>query len=195
MFTDDEIIQSVRSGKTQNFELLIQRYGKKIINFINRMIGDADEAQSLAQDVFLRVYQGLHRYRLENSFQAFLYRVARNQTLNWIKKNRRLTFFSRLAGHELSKAEAADRHHPPEMLETQEQDRLLINALAGLHEEQRLGLIMKTYLELSYAQIADITGWSVPKIETLISRAKFNLKKNIRAQESQLGIVIKERKR
>ncbi len=62
-------------------------------------------------------------------------------------------------------------------------------------EEQRLALVLKVYLEFSYRQIREVTGWSVPKIETLISRAKARLKKNILLQESGGEPVVQARKK
>jgi transposase len=65
-------------------------------------------------------------------------------------------------------------------MERDQQEEVLTAALKTLNENQRIALILKVYLEFSYHQIAEITGWSVPKIETLISRAKSDLKDKIR---------------
>jgi RNA polymerase sigma-70 factor (ECF subfamily) len=183
MFTDDEIIRSVLEGNTRNFESLIARHGKKMINFINRMIFDPDEAQNIAQDVFLRVYETLPYYKPENNFSAFLFKIAKNQTLNWIKKNKRMVFFSRMMGQDLRGGRFTSGENPERTVEDRQQEGLLTEGLRGLSEDQRLALILKAYLDFSYRQIAGITGWSEPKIETLISRAKSALKKYIALQE------------
>ena len=67
--------------------------------------------------------------------------------------------------------------------------------MRSLPEEQRIALILKIYLEFSYKQIRAISGWSIPKIETLVSRAKSRLKKNIELQERNPEVVIKARKK
>jgi RNA polymerase sigma-70 factor (ECF subfamily) len=147
------------------------------------MTGDADEGRSLAQDAFLKIYQNLPYYRRENNFSAFIFKVARNLTLNWLKRQKRTVFFSRLLGNELS--QPAFRQDAPRLSphDQGERDSLVSLQLRLLPEEQRLALVLKVYLEFSYKQIADVTGWSVPKIETLISRARSRLKKSIRLQE------------
>lgn len=184
MLSDDEVVHSVLGGTSGNFELLISRYGKKIINFINRMILDPDEAQSIAQDVFLRVYENLPYYKPENNFSAFLFKIARNQTINWIKKNKRLVFFSRMLGRDFQRSGFTAGDNPELGVEELQRQEILTEGLRRLTEDQRLALILKVYLDFSYHQIAEITGWSEPKIETLISRAKANLKKSVSPQEN-----------
>jgi RNA polymerase sigma-70 factor, ECF subfamily len=185
MYSDDELIRSVLGGASGDFELLITRYGKKIINFINRMIFDPDEAKSIAQDVFLRVYENLPHYKPENNFPAFLFKIARNLTLNWIKKNKRTVFFSRMLGKDFQRSGFTAGEDPEHGVEDRQRQDILNRGLKSLTEDQRLALILKVYLDFSYRQIAEITGWSEPKIETLISRAKASLKKSISPQENQ----------
>lgn len=184
MFTDDEIIRSVLEGNTRNFEALIARHGKKMINFINRMIFDPDEAQNIAQDVFLRVYENLPYYKAENNFSAFLFKIAKNQTLNWIRKNKRMIFFSRMMGQDFRGGSFTSVENPARTIEDRQQEVLLSEGLRGLREDQRLALVLKVYLDFSYRKISEITGWSEPKIETLIFRAKAGLKKHIALQEN-----------
>jgi len=193
MFSDDEVIAAVKAGQVQNFEVLINRYNKKIINFINQMIYDFDEAQNIAQDVFIKVYETLHKYNEEGNFQAFIFTIARNFTLNYIKKAKRMVSFS---GFFSQKVEDQYFSYEPTQfneINQAEKDQQLISALKELNENQRLALILKIYLNFSYKRIAEITGWSIPKIETLISRAKGNLKNKILLQEKKNEIVNKVR--
>ena len=189
VFSDDDVVRSVREGNTRNFEILIERYKRKIINFIHKMITDYDEAQSLTQDVFLKVFESLKRYTMQDNFQAFIFTVAKNLTLNYIKKQKRVVLFSSFLARDDESGGSApeDSFFPDEESDTQhsrlekiQQEEILTSALKSLNENQRLALILKVYLEFSYNQITEITGWSVPKIETLISRAKSNLRESIR---------------
>ncbi len=193
--TDDEIISAVLAGRRQDFEILIRRYSGKIIHFITRMTQDRDEAQSIAQEVFLKVFQNLPYYRKENNFSAFIFKIAKNMTLNWLNREKRTVFFSRLLQRELDKAHF--RQEPPRysLHDPNEREIEITRNLLLLPEEQRLALILKVYLEFSYKQIREITGWSIPKIETLISRAKSRLKKNIGLQERSREFVLNARKK
>lgn len=188
VFSDDDVVRSVCEGKVQDFEILINRYKHKIINFIHKMIFDYDEAQSLTQDVFLKIYEGLTKYRPQDTFQAFVFTIAKNLTLNYIKKQRRFSWFSSFGNsnsnddREENYFQTADTQHQD--LEKSQQDQLLTAGLKSLKENQRIALILKVYLDLPYKKIAQITGWSEPKIETLISRAKSDLRSYIISQEN-----------
>lgn len=193
--TDDEIVTSVLNGRSRDFEILVRRYSNRIIHFIVRMTADNDEARSIAQDVFLKIFQNLPYYRRENNFSAFIFKIARNMTLNWLNRQKRTVFISRLLGRDLSRDPF--RLDPPR-LSPQEQDERedqVTRQLRRLPEEQRLALVLKVYLEFSYLQIRAVTGWSIPKIETLISRAKSRLKKNILLQESGGEKVVQAREK
>jgi RNA polymerase sigma-70 factor (ECF subfamily) len=190
---DDEIITAVLEGNTREFEILIHRYSGKIIKFIAGMTADRDEAQSIAQDVFLKIYQNLPYYEKQDHFSAFIFKIAKNMTLNWLQRQKRTVFFSRLLGRDLNQIpleRAPSRTGDPEAAE---RDEKITRSLRSLPEEQRIALILKVYLEFSYKQIREISGWSIPKIETLISRAKSRLKKNIALQDKIPGMVIEAR--
>lgn len=195
LLSDDEIITSVLEGRTRDFEILIHRYSGKIINFINSMTADRDEAQSIAQDVFFKIYQNLPYYKKQNNFSAFIFKIAKNMTLNWLNRQKRTVFFSRLLGRELDQTPFIQAPTHTVDPEQSERDEKIIQNLRCLPEEQRIALILKIYLEFSYKQIKEISGWSIPKIETLISRAKSRLKKNINLQEKNSGFVLKARKK
>ncbi len=181
--SDDQVVSAVLAGRRQDFEILIRRYSGRIIHFITRMTQDRDEAQSIAQEVFLKIFQNLPYYRKENNFSAFIFKIAKNMTLNWLKRGKRTVLFSRLLDRDFHKAPF--RQEPPRFSahDQSEREAEVSRGLLLLPEEQRLALILKVYLEFSYKQIREITGWSIPKIETLISRAKGRLKKNISLQE------------
>lgn len=193
--SDDELITSVLEGRTGDFDILIRRYSGKIIHFITRMTNDSDEAQSIAQDVFFKIYQNLPYYKKQNNFSAFIFKIAKNMTLNWLNRQKRTIFFSRLLDRDFN--QVPFRQAPVQTVdpEQSERDEKITRNLRSLPEEQRIALILKIYLEFSYKQIREISGWSIPKIETLISRAKNRLKKNIDLQDKNSGVVLKVRKK
>jgi len=184
MQSDDDLIQSIKQGRQHYFEILITRYKTPILNFIYKMIYDYDEAQNLSQEVFITVYKTLARYRMEGNFQAYIFTIAKNLTLNYIKKSQRMVNLSSLFGKN-----AADRYFQHQdtqfsHLEKESKEQQLIIALKELKENHRIALILKAYLGFTYKRISEITGWSIPKIETLISRAKSQLKNKIFLQEN-----------
>lgn len=182
-FSDDDVIRSVKNGNIKNFEVIVNRYMKKIINFVYRMIGDYDESQNISQEVFFQIYRKIEKYKENGTFQSFIYTIARNITLNYLKKMKRVTFFSSLSEKGAGEYIPSDDETPPDKIAKKEREKIVIRGLKNLTIDQRLALIMKIYLRYSYKNIAELTGWSQPKIETLISRGKVNLKKYVMLQE------------
>lgn len=180
---DDSVIRSVKEGRTQNFEIIVNRYRNRIINFIFRMTGDHDEARSIAQDVFLMIFTKIDNYRENGTFQSYIFTIARNITLNYIKKTERFTMFSHLGDGKAEEIAVSGQDIPSVKEEKKEDDELLNRALLDLNVDQRLALILKIYLGFSYKKIMEITGWSQPKTETLISRGRMNVIKRVRLQE------------
>lgn len=182
-FSDDDVIRSVKNGNTGNFEVIVDRYKKRIVNFVYRMTGDYDESQNISQEVFLQIYRKIEKYKENSTFQSFIYTIARNITLNHLKKMKRMTFFSRLSEKGEGEYFPSDNETPPDKAVNEEREKIVTNGLKSLTIDQRLALILKIYLRYSYKNIAELTGWSQPKIETLISRGKVNLKNYVKLQE------------
>lgn len=183
ILSDDEVIQSVRQGRTQDFEILVERYKKRIINFVNKMIYDYDESQSISQDVFLKVFESLKQYRMQDTFSAFIFTVAKNMTFNYLKRRKRVVLFSSFLSKNAENRYFRTDHDPARAAQEDQVEERVLSALRQLKDDQRLALVLKVYNDYSYQQIVAITGWTVPKIETLISRARDNLKNILLMQE------------
>ncbi len=180
VFSDDDVVRSIRKGHVQHFNVLVDRYKHKITNFIHKMIFDYDEAQSLAQDVFIKVYESIKKYKAQDNFQAFIFTIAKNLTLNYIKKQKRVRLFSGFLSDNAEDKHFQCKGTQETQLEEEQKQALLMEGLKKINENQRIALVMKVYLDLSYNKIAEVTGWSIPKIETLISRAKSSLRQHVK---------------
>ena len=144
------------------------------------MIFDYDEAQNIAQDVFLKIFETLDRYRQEQNFQAFIFTIARNLTLNYIKQRKRTLFFSHLFSGSGEERHLGYEAPQEKILEGDARERLLTDALKGLKEDQRLALILKVYLEFSYKQIAEITATNVTTVNSRLHDARTRLRERLR---------------
>lgn len=184
-----KVIESVKNGNTNMYNLLIKSYMKRIQNFIYSMVNDIDDSESLTQDTFVKAYENIKKYENNGNFQGYLFKIAKNLTLNFIKKNKRIRIFSSFG----KSVEYEKEHFTEETGELKyiedEKEMILRKALLKLKEEKRLALILKTYMNMSYKEIAEITGWSISKIETLISRARNDLINIIKMQENKNEIV------
>lgn len=175
--SDDEIIAAVIEGDRELYSLLVEKYQQKIFNYLNRFTRNAEKSRSLLQETFVKVYFNLHRYRVNTNFQAFLYRVAHNLTINALKKESREIFFQEI--RENFFAHGSRQHTPEEKIAQREREDLLKKALLKLPRDQAFALSMKVFEGFSYSDIAGMRGWSLSKVESLIFRAKKNLKKQL----------------
>jgi len=168
-----EIVTRVLKGDTQAYALLVEEYKLPIYNLAYRMTGNSEDADDLTQETFIRAYQYLWRYDTRSKFFTWLYTLALNLIRSHFKKNKYNKSSEELSAHLLS-----DKNPSPEteLIETQE----ISVCLLRLEYESRALLIMKFHQELSFEEIADVTGKSVSAVKMSIYRGLESLKKMIK---------------
>ncbi|MBM3236690.1 sigma-70 family RNA polymerase sigma factor [Candidatus Poribacteria bacterium] len=180
--SDEELMIRCRNGDMSAFELLVSRYQNAIINFIYRSIGDYHRAEDLSQETFLRVFKSASRYEPKAQFKNWLYKIAVNLCKNEIRDRQRhglssLEDFMTDEEGKINYAVLRDFSQMPDVLyEKKEQQILIRQAIDSLPENQRLAIIMVTYQNLRYDEIANTLGCSVSAVKSLIHRARQNLK-------------------
>jgi RNA polymerase sigma-70 factor (ECF subfamily) len=184
---DVQLMLYFQSGDEEAFSRLVEKYSTQIINFIYRFTGSVADAEDLAQEVFLKIYRFKSRYRPDSKFSTWVYAIATNACLDYKKRKKRDTVSM---AKPLSSPNAEDEEKQadvPDLLErsverTIEQSRiddLVKHALSTLPENQRLALILKEYETKSYEEISNIMECSISSVESLIFRARQNLKKQL----------------
>jgi len=179
---DEELMMRCRNGDMSAFELLLSRYKDAIINFIYRSIGDYHRAEDLSQETFLRVFKSASRYEPKSKFKNWLYRIASNLCKNEVRDRERhgLSSLDELMTNEdgrISHAALTDYSRSPDKLyEKKERENLIKYTIDRLPENQRLAIIMVTYQNLRYDEIAEALSCSVSAVKSLIHRARQNLK-------------------
>jgi len=175
---DAELMQQVARGDHEAFNILVQKYRPPVLNTAFRYVGDREEAEDLAQEAFLRVYQARHRYRPTAQFSTWLYRIVANVCLDARRRRQARPVESLEAlGEEPAEAHSPSPHEAVERTELQAAVRA---AIAALPPRQRLAVILHRYEGRSYQEIADALDCSVSAVETLLHRAKQNLKERLR---------------
>ena len=179
---DAELMLRVRRGDREAFEELVNKYKRPIISFLSRTLGDATEAEDLAQAVFVQVFKSSDRYRVSARFSTWPYTIARNLCLNEIRRRSRHPAESLEApptGAEFqSEKQFRDpRVDPPpdHVLRTELEDKIQ-EALNLLPENQRLAIVLCREEELSYEEISEILGCSLSATKSLIHRGRETLK-------------------
>jgi RNA polymerase sigma-70 factor, ECF subfamily len=185
--SDVALMTRVRDGDTDAFRVLIERHQRAVINTIHRAIGDAWEAEDLAQRVFLQVYRSAKRYKPTAKFTTWLFTITRNTILNEHRRRSRHAAESLEAlqnpphgeggGWEAADATTPDPSH--EVIERELQDKIM-EVIQQLPEAQRTAVILCRYEGLSYEEIAEILGCSVSATKSLLHRARLTLKEKLR---------------
>ena len=164
-----EIVARVLKGDRQTYALLVEEYKTPIYNLAYRMTGNADDADDLTQETFIRAYQYLWRYDQRKKFFTWLYTLAFNLIKNHLRKNKKEKL-----SEELSALSLTDNN--PSQEERLIEDQEISSCLLRLEDELRALLIMKYQQELSFEEIAQITGKSLSAVKMRIYRGLEKLK-------------------
>jgi RNA polymerase sigma-70 factor (ECF subfamily) len=185
--SDVSLMLKFKNGDISSFEKLVQKYKEIVINIIYQFIGERNEIEDLAVEVFLRVYQAAKNYEAKAKFTTWLYKITTNLCLNEIRKKAKLQTISlskpisREEGkeEELVQQIADSTPSPQEILEKKERDILIRKAIDSLPAKQRMAIILQIYEGLSYKEISAVLGCSVKSVERRLYRARTNLKERL----------------
>lgn len=162
--SDANLIAAFRKGDESAFEVLYGRHYPTVLNVAYRMLGDRDAAEDLAQDVFVKLYTSPGSYRPTAKLSTWLYRVTHNAFIDELRKRKNRP------------VELVPDIHSPGASEQSDLADAVQTALASLPEKQRAAVVLQRYEGLSYQEIAEVLGTSVPAVESLLFRARESLK-------------------
>jgi RNA polymerase sigma-70 factor (ECF subfamily) len=175
---DRRLCARVAGGDAEAFEALVLRHQHRVYSFCLRLLGDPAEAEDLAQDVFLTVYRSAATFRGEARFTTWLLRIAKNQSLNRIKylerRGRKLERSIEDIGDDGAMEDGREKR-PDAVLEGGQTAALVQGAIATLGDEHRVVLVLRDVEDLSYEEIADITGLPVGTVKSRIHRGRSQL--------------------
>ncbi len=167
-------------GETAAFAALVERHQFLVVGTIARMLGDAAEAEDIAQQVFLRVWKSASRYRPQARFTTWLLTITRNLVFNEMRRRKRSPVLPTLDPEGEPPPGTTEAARGPDAVLLQgELERAVRAAIAQLPEQQRLALILRRYDELSYEEIAEVLEQSVPGVKSLLFRARTELRQRL----------------
>jgi RNA polymerase sigma-70 factor (ECF subfamily) len=163
----------------QVFNQIVKDYSERLYWHVRRMVGTHEDADDLLQDIFLKIWTALPSFRGEAQLYTWVWRIATNETLNWLRRERvRAALRFQSVDEEMERRILADPY-----FNGTDAQRELFKALARLPEKQRQVFVMRWWDELSYEQISAITGTSVGALKASYHIAQEKLKLNLSQAE------------
>jgi RNA polymerase sigma-70 factor (ECF subfamily) len=184
---DIRLMLRVRDDDPVAFGELVELYQHRLVTVMHHLVRSKEEAEDLAQEVFLRVYRVRKKYRPRAKFSTWLFTIANNLALNVLRSRQRKPVVpldvrdSGPLGPRPAEQLARDRDPPPgERLQHQELAAVVGRALEGLNERQRVAVVLNKFEDMNYADIAEVMGLTTKAVKSLLSRARENLRQALK---------------
>lgn len=178
---DVGLMMRVKTGDHAAFQELVERHQNMIIGTVAKMLGNASDAQDIAQQVFIRLWKAAPRYKRKAKFTTFLFTITRNLVFNESKKRSRRKTYSLEERQENNYGQiAADASRSPDAEALQTELQVVVDeAINALPEKQRMAVILRRYENMPYEEIADVLETSVSAIKSHIFRARTELRESL----------------
>ncbi|WP_022824048.1 RNA polymerase sigma factor [Hymenobacter norwichensis] len=181
---DAELVAQLQQGSEDAFRKLVERYQNRVYRTVLALLGSPEDAEDVAQEVFVEVYQTVGRFRGEAALSTWLYRLATSRALKYRQRARtkkRFAYFTSLLGFDNQVLhEPPDHAHPQAQLEGEQQVELLRAHIARLPDQQQIAFTLRYEQELSYEAIAAVLETTVPAVESLLFRARKTLRTHLK---------------
>ena len=186
-----DLVTRARNGDESAFEQLVLENQNRVYSLALRLVGDREEAADLAQEAFLKAWQGLSSFQGGSSFSTWVYRLTTNVCIDHIRKQKRRQEIEpavSLDDEDSGWAEPADwEQDPHRKLERSEQGRALSRALEQLPDYQRQALVLRELSGLSYQEISEKLDLDLGTVKSRIARARLALRKILSADGNFFG--------
>ena len=182
--TDEELVAAILDGEVALYTDLVERYQGRLVNYLNRFLGNYDESQELSQEVFLKVYRALDRYNPKYRFSTWLFRVAQNAAIDLLRKRRlKLVPIQRVGvdGETQEWEFPSEERSPYRVLRNVERREAISAAIDGLKEEYRELIQLRHFAELTYEEIAEFKGMPLGTVKNKLFRGRRMLKARLAA--------------
>ncbi len=180
---DAKLIAMARSGNTGAFETIVDRYQGRLLGFCRQMLGSTEDAEDVLQEVFVNAYRAMLADEREINLRPWLYRIARNRSLNHLRKP------TADAQESMDMVPVVEAATTAEKVSNREEFRQLLNDVGKLPETQRSALLLREMDAMSYEEIAAAMETSVPSVKSLLVRARISLAEASQARQLTCGEV------
>ncbi len=186
---DVALIEECRSGDSSAFDAIVHRYKDRIYNVAYRFLGNHEDAQDVAQEVFVRAYRGIDGFKGDSKVYTWLYSIAGNLARNKLRDSKRKgrnmgVSLEELEGRAPGVAQAAAkvRETPEDVARGHEMEAALQACLEELPEHYRIVFVLRTFEQLSYEEIADSVGCPKGTVKSRLNHARKFLHEKLKAR-------------
>lgn len=182
--TEQELLLGLRNGEETAFKELIIQFQDKVFNTALGLLQHHTEAEDISQEVFIQVFRSIQQFKGNSQLSTWIYRITVTKSLGYMrskKRKKRFGFLSNLFGeNNLPLHEPKDFNHPGVLQENKEDAVILFKIIDQLPENQRTVFILNKIEELSYREIAAVLNTTEAAVDSLLQRAKQNLRKKLK---------------
>lgn len=180
---DLEIIEHILKNRSSGFKTLVDKYQLMVVNTCYGFVHNKEDAEDIAQEVFIEVHRSIHKFRKESKLSTWLYRISINKSLNYIRDNKKNSWFQSLdilfdsenKARKVVELSNTGNDTPDKIIENKETAAFIYNAISTLPKNQKVAFTLHKYEDLSYKEIAEVMKLSLSSVESLLFRAKKNL--------------------
>ncbi len=179
---DLELINRLRNGDENAFRMVVAQYQRLVLNCTYKFLRNRESSEDITQEVFLEVYKSIHAFRADSKLSTWIYRIAISKSLNFLKSQKRKKRFAIVTGlfddnGNEKQIPTPENMNPEIALENRDRANALAWALAKIPDNQRIAFTLSKYQEMNYEEISLIMDTTISSVESLLHRAKTNLKK------------------
>lgn len=180
LLNEIELISRLKSGDAIAFRELVETRQSLVFNTVIGFLQNTEDAEDVTQDVFVKIFESITQFKGESALSTWVYRVAVTTALEFLrrkKRKKRFGFLSPILGENNEPTlELPDFHHPGVTLDNREKSAILFKAIRQLPENQQTAFVLNKVEGLSYQEVAEVMKTSLSAVESLLHRAKTNLK-------------------
>ncbi len=174
---DQTLVKRIQEGDEDAFRTLVDQHQEMVVNVCNSFLHNTDDALDVSQDVFIKIFESIHKYKGQAKLSTWIYRIAVNHSLNHIRSKKRRNWLNTLdnlfnGDDDKPVYEPADEGSYEQQLEAEEEQKVMIKALQKLPEKQKTALTLNSYEEMAYKDIAEVMQIPVNQVGVLITRAR-----------------------
>ncbi|MDT0605451.1 RNA polymerase sigma factor [Croceitalea rosinachiae] len=179
---ESQFLIALKEQSQAAYAKLLDDYQRKVFNTCLSFVPNAEDAEDIAQEVFIEIYNSVKKFKGDSKLSTWIYRISVNKSLEFIRKRntkKRFGFMQPISGNAIPVDRSSyftEFNHPGIQLEDKERNEILFKAINQLPESQKVVFTLHKIDGFSYKEVSEITNKSISSIESLLFRARKNLK-------------------